>query len=151
MTDLKMNAETEAVSPWGVGAERICEAMLARSPRAVRRVTESLYEDLMNDVQDWLKENVDYNLSGEISRRDHRIALLEAERDAALKALSEANARIAGDGEALKPFADFVTPDPKWMSDSDVVSAGSPLARKQLTAGQCRAARARLQSRGTTA
>ena len=42
--------------------------------------------------------------------------------------------------EALEPFADFVTPAPKWMKDADVVSAGSPLARKQLTFGDCRRA-----------
>lgn len=42
--------------------------------------------------------------------------------------------------EALEPFAAFVTPLPKWMKDEDVVSAGSPLARKQLTFGDCRRA-----------
>jgi hypothetical protein len=41
---------------------------------------------------------------------------------------------------ALLPFATFVTPDPKWLADSDVVSMGSSMARKQLTAGDCRRA-----------
>ena len=41
---------------------------------------------------------------------------------------------------ALEPFANFVTPAVKWMKDADVVSAGSPLARKQLTYGDCRRA-----------
>lgn len=54
-------------------------------------------------------------------------------------------------GEALRPFADFVTPDPSWLKDGDAISQGSPLARKQLTAGDCRRALAALptpESRG---
>lgn len=66
-------------------------------------------------------------------------AAFEAYEDASpVPAQDDDKLRIAV--EALGPFADFVTPAPKWMKDVDVVSAGSPLARKQLTFGDCRRA-----------
>lgn len=71
--------ETE-LQPWEVGAEAICDAMIARAPKAVRRLSEDLYEGLMNDVQDWLRDNVSYNLSSELARRDHEIAVLKDQR-----------------------------------------------------------------------
>ena len=55
------------LEPWEVGAERICEAMLARAPIAIRRAAENLYEALLFDVQDYLRENVHYNLSAELA------------------------------------------------------------------------------------
>lgn len=71
--------ETE-LQPWEAGAEAVCAAMLARAPKAVRRLSEDLYEGLMNDVQDWLRENVSYNLASELHRRECEIELLKSQR-----------------------------------------------------------------------
>jgi len=73
---------------WKIGAERICEAMQERSPREIRRLTETVYESLMNDVQDYLRENVEYNLAGELSMRDREIETLKAEKSALVMALT---------------------------------------------------------------
>lgn len=81
--------ERGGAEPWEAGADAICAAMAERSVKSIKRVSEDLYEAMMNDVQDWLRENVTYNLSGELSRRDHEIASLKdllstAERKAEL-------------------------------------------------------------------
>lgn len=82
---------------WKAGADRICDEMLKTSPKAVRRLADSLYETLMNDVQDYLRENVEYNLSSELARarneaeaareclrnvRDYVTDAIEAEKEA---------------------------------------------------------------------
>ena len=76
-----MTTEPDAeLEPWENGAEAICAAMIASAPKAVRRLSEDLYEGLMNDVQDWLRENVSYNLASELHRRDCEIELLKSQR-----------------------------------------------------------------------
>jgi hypothetical protein len=40
--------------------------------------------------------------------------------------------------EALRPIRNFFTPDPAWMKDDQPITPGSPLARKQITAGDLR-------------
>lgn len=84
--------ERDGGEPWEAGADAICAAMVERSAGSIKRVSEDLYEAMMNDVQDWLRENVTYNLSGELSRRDHEIASLkdrlstaERQRDEAVR------------------------------------------------------------------
>lgn len=73
------------LEPWEVGAERICEAMLSRAPIAIRRAAENLYEALMFDVQDYLRENVHYNLSAELAMAKRNEADAKAERDALIE------------------------------------------------------------------
>lgn len=94
--------ERDGAEPWETGADAICAAMIERSAKSIKRVSEDLYETMMIDVQDWLRENVTYNLSSELSRRDHAIASLKAllstaerQRDEAVRALE----RIAADDE----------------------------------------------------
>lgn len=50
--------------------------------------------------------------------------------------------------EALEPFSEFLSPAMDRLPDDFVITAGSNLARKQLTVGHLRKARAVLSSTG---
>lgn len=65
----------------------------------------------------------------------------ERERDRAIAA----EAKLAKALEALEPFAQFIE-GADFMPDDHAITAGSRFARKQLTVGDCRRARATLSS-----
>ncbi|CAB4157351.1 hypothetical protein UFOVP679_17 [uncultured Caudovirales phage] len=84
------------LEPWEDGAERICEAMLARAPIAIRRAAENLYEALLFDVQDYLRENVHYNLSAELARAKREEVDAKAERDALIEEVKRLRKVVGG-------------------------------------------------------
>lgn len=57
-----------AVLDWKEAASGLCAAVLKQAPLQIEKVSELLYEGLLNDVQAYLRENVGYNLSGELKR-----------------------------------------------------------------------------------
>lgn len=73
--------------PWEAEADRICAAMVKRAPDAIRRASEALYEQMLYDVQDYLRENVEFNLSSELASAKHRAKCAEAESAALRSAL----------------------------------------------------------------
>ena len=72
-------ASKEGRLPWEPAAEAICAAMVKRAPDAIRRASEALYEQMLYDVQDYLRENVEFNLSSELASAKHRAKCAEAE------------------------------------------------------------------------
>lgn len=65
---LPTEGQDAAVLDWKEAATGLCEAVLKQAPSHIQKVSDALYEGLLNDVQAYLRENVDYNLSGELSR-----------------------------------------------------------------------------------
>lgn len=59
---------TEALTDWKTAADAICAEVLKRAPNVMRKASEALYEGLMYDVQDYLRENVDFNLKQDLMR-----------------------------------------------------------------------------------
>ena len=53
---------------WTHAADDLCSAMLKQAPMHIEKISDALYEGLLNDVQAYLRENVDYNLSHELRR-----------------------------------------------------------------------------------
>lgn len=134
-----------AVEPWETGADVICAAMVERSAKSIKRVSEDLYEAMMNDVQDWLRENVTYNLSGELSRRDREISDLKTR-------LATAERQRDERGRALKPFVldyeEAWSPEENGgyvFPDDYEIEHGAT----SITVGDLRAARQALQSIGS--
>lgn len=64
----------------------VCAAVEAAAPDALRRISDQLYEVLLLDVQDYLRDNVDFNLSSELARAKRS----EAEARDALYKIAEA-------------------------------------------------------------
>ncbi len=95
--------------------------------RAVRVVG---FEDA-EKLKEWVKQ---------VTEENQR---LTAALSAAEEQVSRAEARVVVLAEALKPFADFADRKdcPFPVPDNTVVSAGSSMARRQLTIGECRVAR----------
>ena len=73
---------SEAGEAWEPVAEAMCAEIIKRAEVTCRKATDELYEGLLYSVQDYLRENVMLNLSGELDRahgyeRDARAALVE--------------------------------------------------------------------------
>lgn len=51
---------------WTLAADELCRAVEKRVEATARKAAESLYEALLYDTQDHLRENVDYNLKAEL-------------------------------------------------------------------------------------
>lgn len=65
------------------------------------------------------------------------------ERDGARQECDALAARVKVLKEALKPFVDYVTGNRGWIGDPNIaITTGSPLARRQLTLGDCLNAKA---------
>jgi len=86
---------------WKTAAASICNAMQERATQVATRASEDLYEHMMLSVQDYLRDNVRFNLSAEILGKNSEIARLKdekANRDAlfneAVEALEEARAGL---------------------------------------------------------
>lgn len=75
---------------WESAAERICLAMVKRAPDHLRRASEALYEQMLYDVQDYLRENVEFNLSSELAMAKSRASDAES-RASRLKAMAESH------------------------------------------------------------
>lgn len=57
-----------AVLDWKEAANSLCAAMLDQAPAQVLKISDALYGTLLDSIQDYLRENVDYNLSSELMR-----------------------------------------------------------------------------------
>jgi hypothetical protein len=64
---------------WKDAADRICAAMVKRAPDAIRKASEALYEQMLYDVQDYLRENVSFNLASELASAKRRAEIAEAQ------------------------------------------------------------------------
>lgn len=82
--------EAHTPGKWETEAERICLAMVKRAPDAIRRASEALYEQMLYDVQDYLRENVEFNLSSELAMARTRASNAEAQA-VRLKAMAESH------------------------------------------------------------
>lgn len=69
----------EGVKAWEAEADRICAAMVKRAPDAIRKASEALYEQMLYDVQDYLRENVSFNLASELASAKRRAETAEAQ------------------------------------------------------------------------
>jgi GTP cyclohydrolase II len=78
---------------WKTAAANICDAMQERATQVATRASEDLYEHMMLSVQDYLRDNVRFNLSSEILGKNSEIARLKdekANRDALFNEAEEA-------------------------------------------------------------
>lgn len=57
-----------AVLDWKETADALCAEMMRRAPAQIEKVADDLYETLLNTVQVYLRENIDYNLSADLLR-----------------------------------------------------------------------------------
>ena len=71
----KADATGATPRPWEEAAEHICAAVEARFTKSVDR----LYDDLLQTTQDYLRENVDFNLKSTIDSYKREAARLRAE------------------------------------------------------------------------
>lgn len=98
--------------PWEAEADRICAAMVKRAPDAIRKASEALYEQMLYDVQDYLRENVEFNLSSQLA-----MAEVRAERDKArIAALVESLEHAVG--LIRRPEGAAIRADESWLSYS---------------------------------
>jgi hypothetical protein len=93
------------VERWEAEAERITEAVVKRAPDMLRRATESVYETMLYDVQDYLRENVLFNLSTELSSAKRRADEAEATVNRQVSRIAELEAERAKDREVLTSIA----------------------------------------------
>lgn len=104
----------------------------ASSPR-IRRVTEDIYEHLLNDVQNYLRDNAEWNIGAEIDRcrviEVHNLELrtVKAELLDALDVFSDALGNIAD------------TDRQRWPDNETIEHSG---AAEKITWGDLRRARA---------
>lgn len=73
--------------PWEGAADELCNAMVRRSGPHVQRLAERLYEELLNDTQDFLRDNARFNLSGELQRAQAKTADMQAQLERVAEAL----------------------------------------------------------------
>ncbi len=106
-----MASQTEAtLTPWQEAADLVCAAVEAASQKTIKRATDDLYEKLLTETQNYLRENVEFNLSFELGRA-RRDAAVERATSMALRkqvakletALTEMLAVYWGDGDGELP------------------------------------------------
>lgn len=73
--------------PWQEAADQICTAVEARTEKTAREAAEALYSQIMTDTQDYLRSNINFNLSSEISSLEFRNKKLKEREGALVKAL----------------------------------------------------------------
>ena len=81
---------SEALPAWEVEADKICAAMIKRAPDAIRKASEALYEQMLYDVQDYLRDNVEFNLSSDLAMAKKRAEVAET-KSARLEAMAESH------------------------------------------------------------
>lgn len=80
---------------WEEAADKICAAVEKRAKTTARTASESIYEQIMRDTQDYLRSNVDFNLSSELSMLRNRSQRVHALNEALVKALENVQRLIA--------------------------------------------------------
>ena len=68
LRDTQPDSADSAGQDWRGAADGLCAEMLKQAPAQARKVADTLYETLLDTVQDYLRENVDYNLSADLKR-----------------------------------------------------------------------------------
>lgn len=102
MTDKPDLVEREKLR-WEGAVDPVCEAVQKRVEPIVRKAADSLYEDIMASVQDYLRDNVNYNLNSELEVQRYTIKRQRKELDeaaaeiTALTAERDQHARVALD------------------------------------------------------
>jgi len=64
--------------------------MIKRAPDAIRKASEALYEQMLYDVQDYLRDNVEFNLSSDLAMAKKRAEVAET-KSARLEAMAESH------------------------------------------------------------
>jgi hypothetical protein len=111
------NADTGALRPqepqspeaWAGTAAAACEAVKTALEPRLKRVGESLYEDLLCTVQDYLLDNVIYNVRQQIAAAD-RQANLDRQRAATAERANEASQGVMRRVARLLAEADISEP-----------------------------------------
>jgi hypothetical protein len=93
--------EAAVVGDWKEAADGLCAEMLKHAPRQIEKISEALYETLLDSVQTYLRENTDYNLSAELRRAQRE----EDRANNALRSVAEA-LKVDVDG-----FPNYPTPE----------------------------------------
>jgi aconitase B len=123
---------------WQDAAENICQAAEGPISSTVRKAADDIYASVMETVQDYLRENVEFNLSSKLQGYADTANRLRAENEQ-LKRRADIAEQMA---EALRPFADYLD-----EVKIDLNSKGEPLPDDQgvgwiyLTVGDFRRAR----------
>lgn len=63
-----MTSQTKPLTDWEVAADAITARMLTNAEGVLKRASESVYENMLYDVQSYLRENIDFNLKSELDR-----------------------------------------------------------------------------------
>lgn len=143
MTNLMAEAETkEAHTPdWQTAVAPLCDAAQQAMARRVKAAMDEAYEDFMNGVQDWLKENVEFNLASLISMHERerrglretvdglavRVDRLAADRRALLAALKSLQ-----DGGFLTKLESDASGNPEWdRTNAAITAARAAISRAE--------------------
>ena len=71
---------TEQQMPaWEEAAQQICEAVETATDKTVRKVCDDIYESVMETVQNYLKENVAFNLASTLAAYEREAVSLRKE------------------------------------------------------------------------
>lgn len=91
----------EGLVDWEKAAPEICEKLLAQMPDVLSRITGDIYERLMRETQDYLQENVEFNLKSQLDAANRQAQAdreartsLESELAEARKREDQLNARL---------------------------------------------------------
>ncbi|WP_425991308.1 hypothetical protein [Afipia sp. DC4300-2b1] len=90
--------------PWEQAAEGVCKIVGTRVGAVAREVAEQFYTEIMESTQDYLAENVAYNLKSELDAARGRAERAEKASVDLLRALQELRNRCEGeicDGDLL--------------------------------------------------
>lgn len=113
--------------PWEAAADKVCAAMVKRAPDVLRKAAESLYETMLYDVQDYLRDNVELNLSSQLATAK-RQAEEATKRASTLQALLESH-----EGGLRLLRRAIVEDDPKQeivLRITDLIREANPLLAK---------------------
>lgn len=83
----EQSAPVVSGASWEEAADKICAAVEERAKTTARMASESIYEQIMRDTQDYLRSNVDFNLSSELSMLRNRSQRFHVLNEALVKAL----------------------------------------------------------------
>jgi hypothetical protein len=80
---------------WEEAADAICSRMLTNADGVLRKASEAVYENMLYDLQAYLRENVDFNLKSELERARSQEAEAKAATAAAREVLSQCQKALA--------------------------------------------------------
>lgn len=78
-----MPGQSETKTDWVIAADAITARMLETAEGTLKKASEAVYENMLYDVQSYLRENIDFNLKSELDRARSQ----ELEAKAALNAM----------------------------------------------------------------